>query len=112
MEDVLWSTPGDLQVRGMVLAGEGDEKRLLVAGAKGDWVISQVAYEGKLGSVLRVISIDDGQIIAEHNLPGLPIFDGMSAARGRLYLSLDDGRVVCLGAKATQEDVDKGSFEK
>jgi len=112
MEDVLWSTPGDLQVRGMVLAGEGDEKRLFVAGAKGDWVISQDAYEGKLGSVLRVISIDDGQIIAEHNLPGLPIFDGMSAARGRLYLSLDDGRVVCLGAKATQEDVDKGSFEK
>jgi len=94
---LLWSTPGDLQVRGMVLAGEGESKRLFVAGAKGDWVISQDAYEGKRGSVLRVISPDDGTKIAEHGLPGLPIFDGISAACGRIYTSLVDGRVVCLG---------------
>jgi len=106
MKDVLWSTPGDLQVRGMVLAGEGQEKRLFVAGAKGDWVISQDACEGKLGSVLRVISIDDGKVIAKQDLPGFPIFDGMSAARGRLYISLADGRVVCLGADATAPVVD------
>ncbi len=105
-KEALWSTPGDLQVRSMVLAGQGDEKRLFVAGAKGDWVISQDAYEGKLGSVLRVISIDDGKIIAEHNLPGLPIFDGMSAARGRLYISLADGRVVALGAGTTKTKVE------
>jgi hypothetical protein len=104
-KDVLWSTPGDLQVRGMVLAGEGQGKRLFVAGAKGDWVISQDAYEGKLGSVLRVVSVDDGKIIAEHNLAGFPIFDGMSAAHGQLYVSLADGRVVCLGADATRAAV-------
>jgi len=105
-KDVLWSTSGDLQVRGMVLAGEGEDKRLFVAGAMGDWVISQDAYEGKLGGVLRVISIDDGKIIAEHDLPGFPIFDGMSAARGRLYVSLADARVVCLGADTTETEVD------
>ena len=89
--------PGDLQVRGMALAGEGEEKRLFVAGAKGDWVVSQSAYEGKRGSVVRVISIDDGTIIAERNLPGLPIFDGMSAACGSIYISLANGRVLCFG---------------
>jgi len=91
---------------GAAMIGEGENKRLFVAGAKGDWVISQDAYEGRMDSVLRVISIDDGRIIAEDNLPGLPIFDGMPAARGRLYISLAHGRVVCLGADATQIEVD------
>ena len=104
----LWTTPGDIQVRGMVLAGDGTEKRLFVAGAKGDWVISQEAYEGKLGSVLRVISIDDGRIMAEHELPGLPIFDGVSAARGRLYLSLTSGRVLCLGRSPSTKRLHPG----
>jgi outer membrane protein assembly factor BamB len=103
---VLWSTPGDLQVRGMVLAGDGEDKRLCVAGAKGDWVISEDAYNGKMGSVLRVFSIGDGNLIADHDLPGLPVFDGMSAARGRLYISLVDGRVVCLGADTTTTEDD------
>jgi hypothetical protein len=105
-KEVLWSTPGDLQVRGMVLAGKGQDQRLFVAGAKGDWVTSQDAYEGKLGSVLRVISVDDGKVVAEHNLLGLPIFDGMSAACGRVYVSLADGRVVCLGADARTTGID------
>lgn len=96
--DVLWSVPGDLQVRGMVLAGTDEGKRLIIAGAKGDWVTSTDAYDGKLGGVLRVVSIKDGSTIAEQDLPGLPVFDGMSAAGGRLFLSLRDGRVVCLGA--------------
>jgi hypothetical protein len=100
-QDVLWSRPGDLQVRAMVLAGEDEDKRLYVAGAKGDWVISQDAYEGKLGSVLRAVSVDDGKIVAEHNLPAPPTFDGMSAAGGRIYISLTDGRVVGFGADAT-----------
>lgn len=103
-QDVLWSTPGDLQVRGLVLAGEGEDKRLLVAGAKGDWVISQDAYEGKRGSVLRLVSIEDGTIFAEYDLPGLPIFDGMSAACGRIYISLADGRVVCFHADSTETE--------
>jgi len=92
----LWSVPGDLQVRGMVLAGPGEAKRLFAVGARGDWVTSRQAYEGKMGSVLRVLSVTDGKTLAERELPGLPVFDGLSAANGRLYLSLADGRVVCL----------------
>jgi outer membrane protein assembly factor BamB len=95
--NALWSVPGDLQVRGMLVAGEGEKKRLFVAGAKGDWVISQDAYEGKEGCVLRVIDVRDGSTIAEQPLPHLPVFDGLSAAGGRLFISLTDGRVFCLG---------------
>jgi len=109
-EDVLWSTPGDLQVRGMVLAGEGEGKRLFVVGAKGDWVISEDACQGKLGSVLRVISIDDGKILAEQSITGFPVFDGMSAAHGRLYISFADGRVVCLGADTNSDRGKRGAL--
>ena len=105
-QDAYWSTPADLQVRCMVLAGEGPDKRLLVAGARGDWVMSQDAYEGKQGSVLRAVSIDDGKVIAEHNLAGLPIFDGMSAAHGQLYMSCADGHVVCFGAATAKGAAD------
>ncbi len=96
-QNSIWSVPGDLRVRGMVVAGEGDEKRLFVVGAKGDWVVSQDAYEGKEGSLLRVMSVKDGSTIAEQPLAGLPVFDGLSAAGGRLFISLTDGRVLCLG---------------
>ena len=95
----LWTKPGDIQTRGMVLAGRGDEKRLFVAGAKGDWVTSQDAYEGKLGNVLRVMSPEDGEILARYELPALPVFDGMSAADGKLYVSLADGSILALGAE-------------
>ena len=92
-----WAIPADIQVRCMVLAGEGGDKRLIVAGARGDWVISQEAYEGKMGSVLRVMSVADGKTIAEQDLPALPVFDGMSAAGGRLYFALKDGTILCMG---------------
>jgi len=97
-QDVLWTAPGDLQVRAMVLTGQRKDKRLFVAGAKGDWVVSQDAYEGKRGNVLRVVSVDDGKTIAEHDLPGTPVFDGMSAISNRIYLSLANGHIVCFGA--------------
>jgi len=95
----LWTAPGDIQVRGMVLAGQGKDSRLIVAGARGDWVTSEDAYQGKKGSVLRVISPADGTTLAEEDLPGLPVFDGMSAAEGRLYVAMTDGRVVCFGGQ-------------
>ena len=93
----LWTTLGDIQVRAMVLTGQGTEKRLFVAGAKGDWVISQQAYEGKQGNLLRVMAVENGETVAERELSATPIFDGLSAARGRLYVSLTNGRVLCLG---------------
>ena len=98
-KSVLWSTPGDIQARGMLLVGQGSDKRLFVTGLKGDWVISRDAYDGKLGGMLRVMSVDNGKVISEQKLPAPPVFDGLSAAQGRLYISLANGRILCLGGK-------------
>ncbi len=92
-----WSLEADLQVRAMLLAG-GDET-LYAAGAKGDWVTSQDAYEGKLGSTIRVISTRDGSTIGEYELAALPVFDGMSAAGGKIYLAMEDGSIQCVSGK-------------
>ena len=42
---------------------------------------------------------DDGKRLAEHKLNGPPVFDGMAAARGRLYVCTMDGAVHCLGVR-------------
>ncbi|MDP6634484.1 MAG: PQQ-binding-like beta-propeller repeat protein [Phycisphaerae bacterium] len=98
-KSLLWSTPGDIQVRGMLLTGRGADKRLFVTGLKGNWVFSRDAYDGKLGGVLRVMSVEGGKVISEQKLNAAAVFDGLSAAQGRLYVSLVNGRILCLGGK-------------
>jgi len=34
--------------------------------------------------------------LAQYKLDSAPVFDGMAAANGRLYLSLENGRVLCM----------------
>ena len=46
--------------------------------------------------VLRAVSLQDGKALPSVKLPGTPSYDGMSAAYGKLYLALRDGRVVCM----------------
>ena len=57
------------------------------------------AFAGRRGALLYAVSAADGAKLAERKLASMPIFDGMAAARGRLYLSTTDGRVLCLGAE-------------
>jgi len=57
-------------------------------------------FAGSEGSVLCAVSARHGGKIAEANLDVLPVFDGMIAAAGRIYLSTVDGKVVCLGKEA------------
>ena len=54
-------------------------------------------YAGKQGGVLWTASTKDGAKIAELRLPAQPVWDGLSAAHGRCFLSLRDGTVMCLG---------------
>ena len=35
----------------------------------------------------------DGETLAEHKLDALPVFDGLAAARGRLFLTTKDGKL-------------------
>jgi len=57
------------------------------------------AWKGKQGSVLWAVSAKDGKKLAEYKLESLPVFDGMAATNGRLYLSMKNGWVLCLSGK-------------
>jgi outer membrane protein assembly factor BamB len=84
-----------VRIRGMVLAGS----HLFVAGPP-DVVDPQdpmAAFKGRDGAVLRVHSAADGKMLAEYKLDAPPVFDGLIAAKGRLYLSLENGTVLCMG---------------
>jgi hypothetical protein len=54
------------------------------------------AFEGRRGARLAAISAEDGRQVAVKSLDAPPVFDGLIAAAGGLYLSLEDGSLVCL----------------
>jgi len=49
--------------------------------------------------LLIVISASDGTELAQYQLDSAPVFDGMAAANGRLYLSLEGGRLLCMAGQ-------------
>ncbi len=53
------------------------------------------ALNGQRGGLLRAVSTADGNSVAEYELAALPVWDGMAAANGRLYVSLQNGKVRC-----------------
>jgi hypothetical protein len=86
-----------MRVRGMLLAGG----KLFVAGAP-DLVPKEdplAAIEGRRGGVWQVRSGGDGSRLSQGKLDAVPVFDGLAAARGRLYVSTLDGRVTCLAGE-------------
>jgi hypothetical protein len=46
--------------------------------------------------ILLEIDASSGDVLSQADLPASPMFDGMSAANGRLYISLENGSVICL----------------
>jgi hypothetical protein len=108
-----WSRDVPLLARAMVLAGETlfvagpadvlDET--LAAKQRDDPQIQQriaeqaEALEGRKGALLVAVSARDGTAAAEWKLDAPPVHDGMAAARGRLYISSADGKLVCMGGE-------------
>jgi hypothetical protein len=89
-----WSCEVPLIVRAMVLAGD----TLFAAGpamARGDRVV-EPSFDDNTGALLMGFSADDGQELSRFELEVQPVFDGMAAAGGRLYVSMTDGRIVCM----------------
>ncbi|MBW2075393.1 MAG: PQQ-binding-like beta-propeller repeat protein [Deltaproteobacteria bacterium] len=56
----------------------------------------QDAFEGKMGALLWAVSAEDGKKLAEYKLEAPPVFDGMAATEGKLYIVCQDGQVVCM----------------
>ena len=54
------------------------------------------ALETTRGGRLLAVSTNDGKTLADYELASPPIFDGMAAAQGRLYLATKSGKVVCM----------------
>jgi hypothetical protein len=48
---------------------------------------------------LAAFAAEDGRQLSELQLPSPPVWDGLAAANGKLYLTLMDGKVLCLAAK-------------
>ncbi len=103
----LWADYQSLIVRAMILGPD----RLAVAGPRDlgqkdpdllaftNEAVALANFEGKNEVYLQVLSAADGSRLSECRLPAMPVFDGMSAANGRLYLSTLDGKVLCLAEK-------------
>ena len=56
---------------------------------------SLASLEGRKGVMLRVVNTADGSAVSEQKLDTMPVFDGMSAAHGRVFVSLKNGEVQC-----------------
>jgi outer membrane protein assembly factor BamB len=114
-----WVTPSPMQVRGIVatddllyVAGhpdylDGDVKAmtLMRQAERGDAAVSRrlqdqlAAWDGVKGGLLHAVSCGTGELKAELKLDSPPVWDGMAAANGRLFLSAKDGSVLCLGGR-------------
>jgi len=83
--------------RAMVLAGES----LFLAGPPDPFATKNptAALEGKKGGLLVTVAPDTGKTISSHSLASPPVFDGMAAAGGRLYLATQGGQVICMDSK-------------
>ena len=102
-----WSRELEVTVRAMLLA----DKTLYVAGppellsltgrsiGEQDLKAAGDAYDGKLGGMLWAVSAKDGSTLSEHELDSPPVFDGLIAAHGCLFMTTMDGCVRCLGKK-------------
>ena len=87
-----WSVPVPVQVRAMLRAGN----RLFLAGAPAqDGERSGLPRQSDTG-VLLAVSTADGSVQSQLALDRPPVFDGLAAAEGRLFLAQEGGRVVCL----------------
>jgi len=108
-----WSNDTPIYVRAMVLADKTlfiagppdiiDEEQVFTnpdgPGIEGKLHEQTAVFEGKKGALLWVVSASDGKKLAEYNLESPPVWDGMAAANGRLYLATNGGKVLCFGGK-------------
>jgi hypothetical protein len=67
---------------------------VLIAGPKGKTVFSENAYRGEEGVALQLLDRKTGSVVQEISLPANPTFDGLIAAQGNVYVSLENGSIV------------------
>ena len=91
-----WEERVNFEARAFVLTADA----LAAAGPLGDTVRSVDAYRGKEGSVLVRYDPETGAESARLPLGAVPVFDGLSAANGTLFLALRDGTLLAFNGAA------------
>jgi outer membrane protein assembly factor BamB len=87
-----WNVSVPLHVRAMLHAGDV----LFVAGAPAEGGERSGTPRDTDEGLLMAMSAGNGNVLSKISLGSPPVFDGMAAAGGRLYLSLENGSVTCL----------------
>lgn len=105
-----WTRDIPLFVKAMVLAGDTlfvagppsvfDEKeewkRIYDPDAQAKFARQAELLQGQGGSLLWAVSAESGENRSEQKLESMPVWDGMAAAYGRIYLPMENGTIVCL----------------
>ena len=84
-----------VRVRAMAKAGD----TLFAAGVPDvlDPEDPYAAFENRRGARLVSLAASDGKPLSEIEIGNPPVFDGLIAAGGRIYVSQTDGSLLCLG---------------
>jgi hypothetical protein len=91
----LWSREAPLIARAFVLA----DRTLYAAGAPipaGKKNPLELLGQGHPGILMAISTESPGETVAEYQLQSQPVFDGLAAAEGRLFMSLQNGQLVCM----------------
>ncbi len=101
----VWSRQVPIFARALVLA---DETLLLAGPPEQEQVktseltlpdsgAAEAVFQGRRGATLCLADAVTGEPLAQYKLVSSPVFDGMIAAWGRIFISLEDGSLVCFG---------------
>jgi outer membrane protein assembly factor BamB len=90
----VWSNRVPVRVKSMVVTPD----QLIISGPPDivDPKDPLGAFEARKGGMVWTISSKDGRKSEEYRLDAPPVFNGMAVARGRLFVSQRNGKVVCL----------------
>ena len=96
-----------LAAQGDELAADPEDRKAMVLAGDTVFVIGSPlvfpsddlagTYAGCRGAIMRAVSAADGATLAEYKLDKLPVWDGVAAAYGRLFVVNQDGSVACWG---------------
>jgi hypothetical protein len=128
---VHWSRDIGVMVRAMVLTGAPENKTLFIAGppnivgaeaprGKHPYTLRSpktlqaqaAAFAGKHGGAIWAVSASTGKTLSKIALPSPPVWDGLAASAGRLYIATMDGKVSCYGKKASNQSTLKKSISQ
>ena len=73
------------------------DKVLFVAGLLANEIDGPDGPDTSRGAALLALSATDGAELGRRQLDSTPVLDGMAAAYGRLYISMKNGSLLCLG---------------